>query len=421
MPRPLREKLPVITALKKRIADPNIWRIYATIFALGVAYGTALSVIALHLDERGFDKTAIGSLAAWFAAGIVAFSLPVGAAIRRFSAKRVLVFCLLGYAAAVFAFPLFHSYPGVALARFLDGAFSVGVWVSSETILLSRAPQKQKAFSTSLYAISLAAGYVAGPILARALSIGLPLSASFFVASLLALAAALYVFARLDPTEPKEDVESARGPDAEAESPQQSRGLAQVAWKIKTSCFATFAYGYFQASVVLFLPLFLIADKGLLKEQTILIPAFFAAGMLLFSNVAGRLGDRWGHLLVMRVLSLVGLSMVLGFVFLPSYATMCVAVFIAGATLASISPVSLALQGVICPRSELSQATSVYNAFYAAGMLIGPPISSFIFQVQSGVAMLYHLALLWLAFAGFTLWFRGDDPRARQAALPAAA
>ena len=36
-------------------------------------------------------------------------------------------------------------------------------------------------------------------------------------------------------------------------------------------------------------------SKGVTKEQTILIPAFFAAGMLLFSNYAGRLGDRRGR------------------------------------------------------------------------------------------------------------------------------
>ena len=48
-------------------------------------------------------------------------------------------------------------------------------------------------------------------------------------------------------------------------------------WAHKTSCLATFAYGYFQASVVLFLPLFLIEAKDVPKEQTILITAFFAA------------------------------------------------------------------------------------------------------------------------------------------------
>ncbi len=403
----------MLSGLKRRIPDENVWRIYATIFALGVAYGTALSVLALHLDDRGFDKTAIGALAAWFAAGIVAFSLPVGALIRRLSAKGVLVASLIGYAIAVGVFPLLSDYPSVALARFFDGGFSVGVWVSSETILLSRAPNRQKAFVTSLYAVSLAVGYVAGPLLARGLSSVLPLSTNFFVAALLALLAALFVAARLerDPALPL--------PEADTKSTEDSGSFRHVAWKIKTSCLATFTYGYFQSSVVLFLPLFLIADKGLLKEQTIVIPAFFAGGMLLFSNIAGRVGDRIGHLLVMRILSLVGLSMVLGFVLLDSYIAMCLAVFVAGASLASISPVSLALQGVVCPRQDLARATSVYNVFYAAGMLIGPPISSFIFQTQSGAAMLYHLALLWLAFALFTVWFRADDPQ-RQAVRAAA-
>ena len=56
--------------------------------------------------------------------------------------------------------------------------------------------------------------------------------------------------------------------------------------------------------VVLFLPLYLKDQKHIAEAQTILIPAFFAGGMLLFSNFAGRLGDRYGHLLLMRILGL---------------------------------------------------------------------------------------------------------------------
>src|ERR1700712_1890686 len=70
-----------------RVPDANVWRIYRVTLALGVAYGTAISVIALFLDAHGFGKLAIGKLAAWFAAGIVAFSLPMGPLVRRFSAK----------------------------------------------------------------------------------------------------------------------------------------------------------------------------------------------------------------------------------------------------------------------------------------------------------------------------------------------
>src|SRR5207253_1257510 len=82
------------------------------------------------------------------------------------------------------------------------------------------------------------------------------------------------------------------------------------------------------------------------EGKTILITAFFAAGMLVASTLVSRLGDRHGHLLVMRVLGTIGGAMVASFVLLDSFSAMCLAVFVAGATLASISPVSLALQGV---------------------------------------------------------------------------
>lgn len=162
--------------------------------------------------------------------------------------------------------------------------------------------------------------------------------------------------------------------------------------------------------MVLFLPLYLRDVKHVTEQQVLLVPAFFAGGMLLFSNVAGRLGDRYGHLLLMRVLGGFGTLMILGFVFLDAFALMAVAVFIAGATLASISPVSLALQGVVTTPRDYSRSNSAYNTFYAAGMLLGPWISSLIYAARGGITMLYHLAALWVAFVLFTVIFSRDDP-----------
>jgi MFS family permease len=183
-------------------------------------------------------------------------------------------------------------------------------------------------------------------------------------------------------------------------------------WRIKASCFGTFAYGYFQSSVVLFLPLYLVESKGIVREQTILIPAFFAGGMLLFSNVAGRVADRVGHLRVMRVLAVVGAATTASFILLDRFGFMAVAVFVAGATLASISPVSLALQGVVTEPWNYSRSNAIYNTFYAAGMLLGPPVSSVLFERVGGGGMLAHLAGLWAAFAVFGLVFAKDDPAA---------
>jgi MFS family permease len=403
-----------------RVRDRNIWLIDGSIFLLGLAYGTSISRLAVFLDGRGFTKEDIGSLAAWFAAGIVALSLPMGALIRRFSAKSALITSLAGYAVTVTLFPYMPDFASAAAIRFFDGAFSVGVWVSCETILLSRSDKDNKAFVTSLYAVSMAFGYVVGPFCALAILAVLPERFVFVVSGIIAVCACALVLLRLDADVPHDasPEPTLRGAtDQEAPAAAPSMGAAALLWRIKTSCLATFSYGYFQASVVLFLPLYLMKSKGISDEQTTLVPAFFAVGMLLFSNVAGRLGDRLGHLGVMRILGAIGTLMIIGFVFLDDYTWMCVAVFIAGATLASISPVSLALQGVITDPRDYSRANAIYNAFYATGMLLGPPISGRIDSRVGGTTMLYHLAGLWTVFVLFTIIFARDDPAAQRRRL----
>jgi MFS family permease len=391
--------------------DRNVWRVYVAVLLLGIAYGLSVAVIALHLDARGFHERAIGELAVWFASGIVLLAIPSGKLVSRFGGKRVLTCALVGYAASVVVFPMLHSYAAIGAARFVDGACSVCAWVSCETILLRRSNATNKAQVMSLYAMAIAIGYVLGPIFANAIAHVFPLTAAFYVSGVIALASASYVALRLEP-EARDADESAPVHGGALHATVKTRARDLLA-RIKTSCFATFAYGYFEASVVLFLPLYLAHEKGIAREQTIAIPAFFAAGMLLFSNVAGRFGDRFGHLLVMRVLASIGGAMVLGFVVLSSFPSMAVAVFVAGATLASISPVSLALQGVVTERRDYDRANAIYNAFYAAGILIGPPVSSLVFARFGGAAMLVHLALMWASFVVFAAVFAADDPASR--------
>src|ERR1041384_1991194 len=114
----------MLREIRARVSDPNIYRVYASTFALGVAYGLAISVLALYLDQRGFGEIAIGKLAAWFAAGLVCFALPLGWLIRRFSAKTTLAASLFGYAVTVSLFPLLDSFRSIAAVRFVDGACS---------------------------------------------------------------------------------------------------------------------------------------------------------------------------------------------------------------------------------------------------------------------------------------------------------
>ena len=399
------------------IRDRNIWVIYATIVLLGIAYGTSISVLAVHLDAHGIPKLAMGGLAAAFALGIVSFSIPTGWAVQRFGAKATFATALAGYGVCVTTFPFLSTLTSLSIARFFDGAFSVGVWVAAETALLSRSDRTNKGLVMSLYAIAVAVGYVIGPLMATVVVPAFGTSTTFHVAGVFAAAAVLVVLLALDNDKGQAGNPHGGGDDGAAtdEPPAPPLTAAAVIWRVKTSCFGTFAYGYFQASVVLFLPLFLIEEKHIPASKTIFVTAFFAGGMLVMSTWAGRLGDRHGHLLVMRVLASIGSVMVASFVLLPSFPSMCAAVFVAGATLASISPVSLALQGVIVPRRDLGRANAFYNAAYAAGMLLGPPISSVLFTRSGGELMLYHLAALWGVFVVFSTVFANDDPHRTKA------
>ena len=398
----------------EKIRDPNVLRIYKGVFLVGMAYGVSIALTPLHLDALGFGKSDIGTLAAWFASGIVLLSLPMGAVIRKLSARATLIASIVGYAVCVAIFPFLRSYAGIATARFFDGAFSVGIWVSCETILLSRAEKHIKAYVTSVYAMSMAIGYVIGPVAAKAIVAVTHMWVAFLVSGALSLISAAFLLARLDADVPSTHELSPHDLELSGQAPKSGSGSRSILVRIKTSCFATFAYGYFQASVVLFLPLFLIESKHIARDKTILISAFFATGMLLFSNLAGKLGDKHGHLRVMKLLAAVGTATVLAFVFLDGFPAMCIAFFVGGATLASISPVSLALQGIVISPAEYSRGNAIYNAFYAVGMLLGPPASSLIFARYGGEAMIVHLAVMWASFFLFCVVFAQDDPAARR-------
>jgi MFS family permease len=395
-----------------RVRDPATRVVYTAALLVGTGYGVSIALTALRLNALGFGKPAIGSLAAVFAGGIVVAALPMAAVVQRLSAKTVLVASLAGYAACVGVFPFLESATTIAAARFLDGVCSVATWICFETVLLRRAEAHRKAYVMSLYAVAVALGYLMGPLLAKGIVALAPMQTAFLASSALAGAAALVVALRLDRASAEQAIAGAvpAGERAAPETPRLS--TLEVLRRVRTSLFGTFAYGYFQASVVLFLPLYLIEQKHVPESRTILLPAFFAAGMLLFSNYAGKVGDRIGHLRTMRVLATVGAAMVAGFVWLESWPLMCAAIFVAGATLASISPVSLALQGVAVDAASYGRANSFYNALYAAGMLLGPPISSLCFARFGGGAMLGHLAALWVAFILFTVVFWRDDPAA---------
>lgn len=416
----------------EHLRDRALRGIYASVFLLGIAMSIAFSVIAVYLRAAKIADETIGSLAAAYAAGGVLASFVLGGVIRRFTAKRTLVAGLLGFACTIGVLPLLGSMVAIATSRFVEGACTVAMWVAYETLFLTRAPPDKRGSVSSLYGISLALGYVVGPVISRGLLPAGGPSLPFFVAGGLSLANALSVQAFVSrdgpsgltipppaaavsghslpppaddvPDTPAGDVEHAARPNAT---------IGQLAWRLKTSCFGMFAAGYLKASLVLFLPLYLVDHRGVSASAPPLVLASYAAGSLVFGNVGARLGDRHGHLLLMRVLGAAGAVALLGFLVVDVFLGLCAVAAVAGGTLGAVTPIGMALQGAIAARREYAQATALSNGLYACGTLVGPPVTGLVYGA-SGSFAIGQIALLWVVFAIVCTISANDDPSRRR-------
>lgn len=397
------------------LRDRNIRTAYVVCGMTGTAYGMVTAVVAVYLNKvRHIDELVIGELAMFFSFGIAACSVPMGLLIKRLSPRTMLALALLGYAGATALFPFMQTFTGLATARGLDGAFSVGVWVSLETILLMRTTTQHRGLITSLYTISMAFGYGAGSIVGWLIMKMYPIPNVFVGAGLFATVAAMigFVFLQRDiqPIPGSSHVEDHPTPEA---SSIGRPALGSLYWKIKTACIPTFTYGYFQASLVLFLPLFLIEARHVPKEDTSLLVGCFAGGMAASVVFVGRFGDKFGHLKTVRSLAGLGVLLTASLVFLPSYALVALCVLLAGASLAPIWPLSLALQSLIVDPRDFSRSNALLNGSYGLGTLMGPLVSGYLFKYYGGEVMFLHIAVLWAFALAATVGFRRDDPSFR--------
>lgn len=400
--------------MREILKDKNIRTAYKLCLTLGIAYGMVLAIISLYLTRvHLYDKPTIANLATFFSVGIAAFAVPMGLMIRKLSPRVVLMIALFGYGTAVAIFPFMPGFGGLAASRAFDGAFSVGAWISLETILLLRTTSLNRGFVTGLYSNVLALGYVIGSGLAWGASL---LWADtepvvFVCAGCVAIGGAIYASLKLDHA--IEAVELPATPTSEVPAPPSSTSLPSLLWRIKTACVPPFTYGYFQGSLVLYLPLYLTQERGVPVDDTKLLVGLFSLGMVLFVMGIGHLGDRYGHLRVIRVCAAIGGLIALSVVYLPNFLLIAIAVVLAGGALSPMWPLALALQSLICEPRDYGRANGLLNASFALGAVSGPLVSSRVYEHWSGEVMVLHLAAMWGIVVLSSLVFRRDDPSMR--------
>src|SRR5262245_58220001 len=139
--------------------------VIGTAFGIGVSVAAVVPLLALNLEQRGLDATAIGINAAMFPLGAVGFSFLVPRILAWLGLYYAMVASIGLTAALVLLFPAIDNYFAWCAIRLAIGCVGVVHWIASETWINLLARDESRSRVVAVYATVMAAGFVGGPLL----------------------------------------------------------------------------------------------------------------------------------------------------------------------------------------------------------------------------------------------------------------
>ena len=169
---------------------------------LGVASGAILvplnsTMLAVALpgvmDEFGLPASTVTSLVSLYL-GAVAIALPVGGALGdRFGSRRVFLVGVLGFGAASLVAALASSFVVLEVARVLQAASGALVSTSSATLIRETAPPDRRGETFGLFDLLTSTSAAVGPFIGGLIVGAFGWRAMFFLATPIAIGAAIVV------------------------------------------------------------------------------------------------------------------------------------------------------------------------------------------------------------------------------------
>lgn len=359
-----------------------------TIFALTI--GLTYPLYAFVLEAQGYDEAAIGFNAAMTPLGVLASSPFYPRLAQRFGGWQVAAACLAAATVLLLLMGATQDYGAFLVLRFLLGIVDAGVFIISESWINQLAAQRSRGRVIGIYAMSLSAGFAAGPLI---LSVtGVEGILPFMVAAALSAAAAVAVLAIRAATPA-----ISRGPAA---SPLSFVRLAP------TLLVAVGVFAFWDAALLSLYPLY-----GLDYEQsTRLITVALAVSVLgntFLQFPIGWIADhtsRRGVMVVCAVLSAAGAAALPAL--MPSPAVLLPVLFFWGAAAGGLYTMAMTELGDRFTGAELVAGNAAFAIVWGLGGLIGAPLTGAAMDLAGPSGFPATLALIFLATAAFALWRR---------------
>ena len=373
------------------------------VFVDTMLFGALAPLVPGYADEFGLSKTGAGLLVGAFGAGALLGGIPGGIAAMRFGPKRAVVLGLTLLALASFGFALASGPWALGLARFVQGFSSTTTWAGALAWLTVAAPRSRRGELIGIAFGAAVFGAIIGPMFG-AVADAVSIRATFGAVGAVALAFA--AFAATRPTAPADPHE----PASLLLALRDRRFLGGL-W---LNTLPALLFGV----MVVLVPLTLDdAGFGALAIGLVFLGSGLAETVV--NPLLGRLSDRRGRLLPIRLALAASLLVAGAFAFASRPALLVALVALAAISFGGIYTPGMALVSDRAEAVGLAQGLGfgIMNTAWALGNMTGPVAGGALAEA-AGDALPYLLAaglcLLTLAVT-FTLPESARAPSARPA------
>jgi MFS family permease len=332
----------------------------AVIFVETMLYSALVPLLPHYKDEFGLSKSAAGLLVAAYAAGALAAALPGGIAAARYGPRRAMLIgiALMGVASLGFGFA--GDAWTLGIARFAQGVGGSLAWAGALTWLIAASPVSRRGEMLGTAIGSAIFGALLGPAVgALADRVG-PREVFVGLAGLTVVLAAWTL----------------RTPGAAAEWPLPgaiSRALRDV--EIRQALWLMSVPALVFGVVGVLIPLKLDAAGW---SATAIAIAWVASAAIevVLAPLIGRVSDRRGRLLPLRIALMGAIAVLVGFAFASRPGVVVPILIASGITFGAFWAPAMALLSDAADRIGLAQglAFGLMNVAWGAGNALGPAI-----------------------------------------------
>jgi len=337
------------------------------VFLDAMLFGAIIPLLPHFADRYDLSKFEAGLLLGAYGGGALVGGVPGGMLVSRVGPKRGVLAGLVVLSLASLAFALAGGPLALGLARFVQGVSSATTWAGALAWVTVSVERERRGQALGTVFGLAVLGFVCGPMFGGVADL-VGIRASFVGVALVAavLAAALAVV-RAPPREPARPGAVRRA--------LRDRAFLGGLW------LNTLPALFFGTLDVLVPLLFDAAGYGALAIAAVFVTA--GAVEVVVNPVVGRISDRRGRLLPVRVALAASIAVAVGFALATEPLVVAVLVVAASVTFGGFYTPGMALVADRAERAGLSQGIGfgVTNTAWAVGALIGPALGGALAEV----------------------------------------